>query len=87
MAETKNVERKLKHYIIFGVVWGVFMFLFMEIFLKLGKEDAMTTKSLMIGLVWWIGIAGVLYGVICYYVVTYWNKRKEKKKSLEAPSA
>ena len=79
MGQIQKIERTLKQHLFGGFVWGVFMFIIIEIVFKLMENEAITTKSILFGLVWWIVIAGGTFGVANYYIAQYLKKRAEKK--------
>lgn len=79
MGQIQKKERTLKEHLIGGFIWGVFMFIIMELFFKLVQKEAITTKSILFGLVWWIVIAGGVFGVLNYYIAQLLKRRAEKK--------
>lgn len=79
MEQIEKKERSLKSHLVGGLIWGVFMYIMIEVVLKRVEGEAVTTKSILIGLVWWVVIAGGAFGVANYSIARYLKKRKEKK--------
>lgn len=78
MSEAEIKERSLKQQLLFGLIWGVMMFLFMEVIYKLFKGAAFTVKSALLGFVWWVFVVGALYGIITYYIIRYRRRKKNR---------
>ena len=56
-----------KNWIVTGLIWGVFMFLIMDIALPLGRGEAIDTDNLLVGgLIWFAG--GLLFGFTMKHV-------------------
>jgi hypothetical protein len=81
-----NIERRSKYinspfrWLIEGVIWGLFMFLFMEVFLKWAQHEDFQQKKMLIGLAWWLG-SGLIFGLVSKYFRAFLAKREAKKKS------
>lgn len=65
------MDDKLNPYVKAGIFYGIFMFLTMTIVLPLYKGDAITPKSILIGMILWT-TAGILFG----YFMSLWGNTK-----------
>ena len=67
-------EPTKSQWFLFGVVFGVFMYVFMEILFPLIERESLTPKRLLIGIPIWL-IAGLVFGLL-----TKWINRRKKIK-------
>lgn len=62
----------MKSWIKFGLIWGVFMFLMMNIVFPLWDKKDITLKNILIGIPFWT-IGGLIFG--------YVSRKKDNKSN------
>lgn len=68
-----------KGWIVQGLLWGVFMFIFMGIVYPLAQKEALTAGSLARSLVLWL-VAGLVYGWTMKHYMRWYGNRKRKRQ-------
>ena len=64
----------LRNWVVLGLVWGIFMFLFMGIAVPMAENDTIVFPGVLIKLVVWL-ISGLGYGYFMYR----WGGLKKKE--------
>lgn len=68
-------KNTIKPYLIGGIVWSLFMYLFMVILIPYAQNEEITQRELLMGIPVWI-IGGLIYTLI----MIFFMKRKIKKQ-------
>jgi len=63
------------HWVVHGILWGAFMFVFTLLLNTLVFKDAITLRKIGIGIPIWL-IGGLAYG----YIVGYYTTKEKAKK-------
>lgn len=79
--EVNQNNHKKKIWVIEGLVWGVFMFLMMGILFPLAQKEPLTTKRVLLSLLYWL-IGGLIYGYILKQFQNYLQKGKQSKSEV-----
>lgn len=61
----------------FGLFWGAFMFVIMEVFTPMAEDEALSTQRLFLSLLYWLAV-GVLLGWILDKII---KPKTEKKQA------
>lgn len=80
MEPVQRKERTLKQHLIGGLIWGVFMFVMVELVFKLFEGEPIINDDLFTNIVWWVIICGGAFGLANFYIAKYLKKRAEKKE-------
>lgn len=81
--EVKQNNHWKKYWVIEGLVWGAFMFLMMGILFPLAQKEPLTTKRVLLSLLWWL-MGGLIYGYIAKLFNGFIQKRKQSKTQEES---
>lgn len=76
-----NLEDPGYNWPVQGMVWGIFMFVFMGVFYPWASGEVMSMQRIGIGFLWWTA-GGQIYG----YFMKHFLQFTEKKKSRQLPS-